>query len=158
MVQLKVMEILVFKSLKRLDLLNEQGELVRSFPIGIGKDPLGHKTREGDFKTPEGRYQICVKNPKSKFHLSLGLTYPNHEDALTGLSEGAIDDAQYAEILQRLLEGRPPLWNTVLGGQIYIHGDLESRDWSEGCIRMLNPDIEYLFSLTEKGTKVTILP
>lgn len=158
MVQLKVMEILVFKSLKRLDLLNDKGELVRSFPIGIGKDPSGHKRREGDFKTPEGHYQVCVKNPKSKFHLSLGLNYPNQEDALMGLSEGALDDAQYSEILQRLEEGRPPLWNTALGGQIYIHGDLESRDWSEGCIRMFNPDIEYLFSLAENGTKVTILP
>ena len=152
------MEIVIFKSTRRLELWGASGELLAAYPIGIGKEDKGSKKREGDMKTPEGRYRVCVKNPKSKFYLSLGLNYPNDEDALLGLSEGFITEEQYQEICQRNLQGQVPLWDTALGGKIYIHGDLESQAWSEGCIRMRNPDVENLFSLVEKGTPVTSLP
>ena len=51
-----------------------------------------------------------------------------------------------------------PPWNTAIGGQIYIHGDLENKSWSEGCIRMYNGDIEFLFQKVSVGTKVIITP
>lgn len=151
------MEIVIYKSTKTLE-LREQGMIIARFPIGIGREPKGHKRTEGDGKTPEGHYVVCVKNPKSKFYLSLGLNYPNNEDARAAFNRAEISREQLDEIVRRNEEGQVPLWNTPLGGQIYIHGELESQSWSEGCIRMFNADIEYLYHRADKGLPVTILP
>ena len=53
---------------------------VKSYNIDLGFAPIGDKKIEGDGKTPEGRYYIDRKNPKSAYHLSLGISYPNKND------------------------------------------------------------------------------
>ncbi|MDY4842088.1 MAG: L,D-transpeptidase family protein [Alphaproteobacteria bacterium] len=58
----------------------KNGEVLRSYHIGLGSNPVGHKTQEGDGKTPEGKYKINGRNPKSAYHLSLRVSYPNAED------------------------------------------------------------------------------
>lgn len=149
--------IVVYKSKKVLQLW-QNNTLLETFPVGIGKGEQGHKTYEGDMKTPEGIYKICVKNPKSNFYLSLGLNYPNHSDARLGLIEKRITPEQCREICDRNDRQEIPLWDTPLGGQIYIHGGLEDQEWSEGCIRMYNKDIERLFALLQPGVEVSIHP
>jgi len=150
-----MIEIRVYKQAKTLELWKND-EKFRSFSIGIGKGALGPKQREGDHITPEGEYKICVRNPKSRFHLSLGLNYPNRKDADCARSAGTITTAQHAKIVDRLNANRGSDWSTPIGGAIYIHGDLETQAWSEGCIRMFNQDIDELFPLAIVGTKVTI--
>ncbi len=149
------MKIKVYKSKKALELW-DQNKLLKTFNIGIGKNENGHKTERGDMKTPEGEYKVCFKNPKSDFHLSLALNYPNKNDAKAGLDSGLITKDDYKLICEKIDSGYGSWWKTKLGGEIYIHGDLESKPWSEGCIRMYNPDIEYLYKIIEKGTTVEI--
>ena len=70
------MHIVIEKSAKKLTLW-EQERLIHTCTVGIGREAVGTKWREGDYKTPEGLYRVCVKNPKSQYYLSLGLNYPN---------------------------------------------------------------------------------
>ncbi|MCB0389956.1 MAG: L,D-transpeptidase [Bdellovibrionales bacterium] len=151
------MEVRVYKSAKILELwLNDK--LIQTYPIGIGKEEFGHKMFEGDLRTPEGQYKICVKNPKSKFHLSLGLNYPNEQDARKAFKEARISEDDYNCIMDAHRKGEGPPWNTPIGGAIYLHGDLESKNWSEGCIRMYKEDIEYLYQTLKLGDEVFIFP
>lgn len=147
----------IYKKSKRLDLIID-GEVSKSYTIGIGKNEQGHKETEGDLRTPEGDYKIIVKNPNSKFHLSLGLNYPNAQDAKIGLDAGRIDQATYESICKaHKTNGHIP-WKTTLGGEVFIHGDYENKTWSEGCIRMTNADVEELYKIVPVGTPVSIYP
>jgi murein L,D-transpeptidase YafK len=69
-------KIVVLKSLRALQLYS-QGRLVRIYRIGLGTSPVGPKQRQGDRRTPEGMYRICLKNPRSQYYLSLQVSYPN---------------------------------------------------------------------------------
>jgi len=42
---------------------------VRRYRVALGREPVGHKVREGDGRTPEGRYTIDRRNPRSAYHL-----------------------------------------------------------------------------------------
>ncbi len=151
------MEINIYKKSKRLDVI-ENGNVTNTYTIGIGKNEQGHKQTEGDFRTPEGRYNVIVKNPQSKYHLSLGLNYPNITDAKAGLADKRIDKSTYQQICDAHQHNKHIPWKTALGGEIFIHGDYQNRTWSEGCIRMTDDDIEELYAMTDIGTIVTILP
>lgn len=151
------MEIKIYKSRKILEVW-EAGKLKKTCSIAIGKSEKGHKEKEGDQKTPEGEYKVCAKNPKSKYYLSLGLNYPNRTDAKAGLEKGGISKEQYTAICEADAKGEVPPWGTPLGGEIFIHGELEKQSWSIGCIRLKNADIKALFDRVEIGTKVTIHP
>lgn len=150
------LEIIVRKSKRTLELWRA-GKLAKTYPIAIGKSEFGHKQVEGDMKTPEGEYFVCVKNPKSKYHLSLGINYPNSLDAEMGLKEGRISEEEYRNICKAEQSQQTPPWKTPLGGEIFIHGNLEKKNWSEGCVRMFDKDIEELYALASVGTKVKIL-
>jgi murein L,D-transpeptidase YafK len=97
-----------------------------------------------------------VKNPKSQYYLSLGLSYPNIQDAERGLREGLISREQYDRIAEAIREGRRPPWHTPLGGEIFIHGDGSKKDWTLGCIALHNNDIRELYDVVPVGTPVLI--
>jgi len=149
--------IVVLKSERRL-VLCAGDKMVREYPIGLGFNPEGNKVREADGRTPEGEYYVCAKNPNSRFHLSLGLNYPNEEDAVRGLASGLITRAEYERITAASQQRRQPPWDTVLGGEIFIHGHGASRDWTLGCIALHNEDITELYEAVPVGTAVTIYP
>jgi murein L,D-transpeptidase YafK len=150
-------KVVVEKGARRLRLY-AGGELVRVRHIALGFTPEGDKVRQGDGRTPEGEYKVCMKNPKSNFYLSLGLTYPNAEDAERGLRDGLITQAQHKSITRALTAGRCPPWNTALGGEIFIHGGGTGRDWTFGCVALENPEIKELFDTLPEGTPVRIDP
>ncbi len=54
--------------------------LIFTYPIRCASGRLGPKRREGDGQVPEGFYTVDRFNPRSLFHLSLGLDYPNAAD------------------------------------------------------------------------------
>ena len=146
------MDILINKTQKILSVPDKDW----CFPIGIGKDPIGTKLVEGDHKTPEGEYLVCVKNPKSDYFLSLWLNYPNMLDAKRGLEAGLIDEMTFNNIISAHEEDRLVPWDTPLGGKIYIHGHLEVRDWSQGCVRLYNEDMLKLYHAASVGDRVYI--
>lgn len=136
-------EIRVRKSAREMDLLRN-GQVIRSYAIALGGDPAGgHKTREGDQRTPEGRYEIDWRNPNSIAHLSLHISYPDAEDRARAAAEGL-----------------PP------GGNIMIHGIANGwgflgglhrlRDWTDGCIAVTNAEMQEIWSLVPDGTPIVI--
>lgn len=151
------LKIIIRKSERRLELF-EGDNLRRSYAIALGSCPLGAKETEGDGKTPEGEFYVFTKNPKSKYHLSLALSYPSPVDATSGLAKGLISAEEHAELIAAGKALAKPLQKTRLGGEIYIHGGGIDGDWTEGCIAMSNDDISELFHLIERGTKVEIYP
>lgn len=136
--------VLVDKSDRALFLYN-QGEEVARYRIALGDNPIGHKQYQGDSKTPEGHYVLDWRNPNSRFHLSLHISYPNN------------NDKEYAKNL-----GKPP------GGDIMIHGlpnDLgavgslmNKQDWTDGCIAVSNIEIEEIWNSVANGTPIEIRP
>ncbi len=147
--------IVIDKEARRL-FLYSGSELIKIYPISLGLDPVGDKERQGDRRTPEGRFYVCNKNPKSKYYLSLGISYPNIEDAERGLRQGLITRQQYNAIVRAIKARRKPPWNTPLGGAICIHGGGIPWDWTYGCIAMRNTDMEELFRVIPVGTPVII--
>jgi murein L,D-transpeptidase YafK len=99
-----------------------------------------------------------MKNERSKFYLSLGLSYPNEEDAARGLREGLITRAQAASIVGAVRAGRCPPWDTALGGEIFIHGGGTASDWTWGCVALENAEVKELFDAVPAGTPVRIEP
>ena len=147
----------ILKGQRKL-LLYEGEELIARYPIGLGGKPVGTKRREGDQATPEGAYTVCVKNPQSRYFLSLGLTYPSEGDARRGLADGLIDRRDYERIARAVERGTCPPWDTALGGEIFIHGRGSGTDWTLGCVALDDPDMETLFHTARVGTRVVIRP
>ena len=149
--------IVVIKSQRKLELYSA-GSLVRTYKVGLGLNPVPDKQRSGDRATPEGKFYIFVKNPKSQFHLSLGVSYPNIEDAERGLRDGLVTRAQRDQIVRAIKQKQAPPQDTALGGLIYIHGNGANSDWTWGCVALENEDIEELYRVIPVGTPVTIKP
>jgi len=150
-------KIVVSKSARRLELYSD-GRVVRELRVALGGDPVNDKERQGDSRTPEGDFYVCVKNEKSQFYRSLGLSYPNREDAERGLRDQLITRAEYERIVSAITRKRTPPWNTALGGEIFIHGGGASNDWTLGCVALDNPDMQELFDTVPVGTPVKITP
>ncbi len=128
----------------RLMVAFQDGRPVRAFQVALGFTPQGHKTRQGDGRTPEGVFRVDRRNDASRFHLSLGLDYPRPQDRA-----------------QARAAGMHP------GGDIFIHGQPNGRvtrgyrikgDWTDGCIAVSDGEIEDLFAATRIGTEVEIRP
>lgn len=136
--------VVVQKSQRQLQLIAE-GRIVRTFPIALGKNPVGHKQYEGDGRTPEGRYLLDWRNPRSRFYKSIHISYPNRQD--------------YERALRR---GHVP------GHAIMIHGIpnefsqapelFEAIDWTEGCIAVSNEAIEEIWRMVSNNTPIEIYP
>lgn len=125
---------------QRLLILDGADDVLRTYPIGLGFAPEGHKQFEGDGRTPEGSYVIDRRNPDSLFHLSIGISYPNEADI-------AFAEAQ----------GRSP------GKDIFIHGGprrgidpVNVRDWTAGCIAVTDRQIEEIYAMVRDGTPIDI--
>lgn len=147
--------IAIVKSQRRLVLLHGEQQLAE-IPIIVGRQPVGHKQREGDERTPEGDYYICYRNPESRFHRFLGLSYPSAEDAADALAQGVIDQSTHDSICSAIEAGKRPDWYTPLGGEVGIHGGGIDRAGTAGCIAMDNEWIECLWEATCLGTPVSI--
>ncbi|WP_424943582.1 L,D-transpeptidase family protein [Aliiroseovarius crassostreae] len=135
----EVTQIVVSKKYRKLFLLHHQ-EVLKTYDIDLGFAPNGPKQFYGDGKTPEGRYYVDKRNARSKFHLSLGISYPNSHDRA------------YAAALGR-----------KAGGDIFIHGerrrkDPKGPDWTAGCISVKNADMEEIWTMVYTGTPIDILP
>lgn len=149
--------IVVYKKDRKLELYSEE-KLVRSYRIGLGFSPVADKQREGDGATPEGDFYVFVKNNKSAYYLSLGVSYPNVEDAERGLRDGLITKSQYDAIVDAQRRKTAPPQYTNLGGLIYIHGNGAGSDWTLGCVALENEDMKELFDSVTVGTPVAIKP
>ncbi|ELR65493.1 ErfK/YbiS/YcfS/YnhG family protein [Photobacterium marinum] len=135
--------VLVKKAERKLFLI-KNNQIFKEYNISLGKQPVGHKFKRGDYRTPEGVYEIDFRNRQSKFHLSLHINYPNQQD---------IERA-------RMLGVDP-------GGDIFIHGLPNGKnkpllykgvDWTRGCIAVNNPQIREIAQFVPDGTPIQISP
>ena len=149
--------IVVFKSERKLEFYSDK-KLLRTYKVGLGFSPVADKIREGDGATPEGDFYVFVKNNRSAYYLSLGVSYPNAEDAERGLRAGLINKRQRDRILEAIKNKKAPPQYTKLGGLIYIHGNGAGSDWTWGCVALENEDIKELYDAVVVGTLVTIKP
>ena len=137
-------KVIVDKGDRRLYLLKQE-RVVAEYPIKLGLNPYGHKQQEGDFRTPEGKYTLVRRNPRSEFFLSIQVSYPNREDAAWAKENG---------------------W--MPGGLIMIHGQpnipkrpaefYANRDWTDGCIALSNADMVDVWLRTTVGIPIEIRP
>ena len=136
--------VLVDKSDRKLHLV-QSGEVFRTFDIALGIRPVGDKEYEGDFRTPEGRYTLGMRNPNSEYFLSIHVSYPNRQD-----------------IREARAKGLDP------GGAIMIHGQpnnptrseayYRTQDWTNGCIAVSNSDMIDIWLMTSDNTPIEIRP
>ena len=136
--------LVVHKTERRLVLMHGE-TVVRSYKIALGLNPTGQKERAGDYRTPEGRYFLVRRNPRSDYFLSIQVSYPNESD------------------LKRAHKNH---WDA--GGSIMIHGlpnqlkhapaYYEITDWTDGCIALSNADMVEVWLLTPDNAPIDILP
>lgn len=146
------MRILVEKKYRKLT-VTEQGTVLFACSVALGFAPVGSKEREGDGKTPEGRYFVCLKK-RGKYGPSLGISYPSVADALRLCA----DEELLQCIREREMLGVRPPWGSFMGGEIYIHGGGNDSDWTAGCIALADGDAEKLYAMCQAGTEVEIRP
>ena len=155
--QMKNPRLVVEKKDRNLKIYDGE-KLIKTYKIALGFAPEGDKEKQGDGKTPEGEFYIFTKNDKSKFYLSLGISYPGVDDAERGLKAKLITKTQRDKIVQAIQNQKMPLQNTALGGEIYIHGGGSASDWTWGCVALENKEIKELFDAVSVGTIVKIEP
>lgn len=140
----KADHVVVEKAAHKLTLYRD-GVALKGYRIALGFAPEGAKQHEGDGRTPEGAYVIDRRNPKSQFHLSLHISYPNAQDRVRA-AEAGIDP----------------------GGDIFLHGlpnglggmgaAFNLRDWTLGCIAVTNSEVEEIWAAVPDGTPIEIKP
>ena len=129
----------VDKSARKMYLLHDN-TVLKDYDIALGFAPQGPKQFENDGKTPEGLYFITRRNPNSRDHLSLGVSYPNETDMAFAQAEGK-----------------------KTGGDIFIHGKSRFRgknrgDWTWGCIAVKDREVEDIYAMVRDGTPIRINP
>ena len=138
-----VTQIVVNKSARRMHLLSGS-TVLKSYDVELGNQPVGAKRFEGDGKTPEGVYFIDRFNPRSSYHLSVGVSYPNPQDMMFAQSMGF-----------------------RAGSDIFIHGrgaegaaakSARRKDWTAGCIAVEDSEIEEIYSMLTTGVPIVINP
>ena|SRR5947209_530682 len=70
--------IIVHKQGRSMELMHA-GQVIKTYKIALGGEPVGPKTRQGDHRTPEGTYLIDSRNVNSQFHRSLHISYPQRK-------------------------------------------------------------------------------
>jgi murein L,D-transpeptidase YafK len=136
--------IVVLKSARKLILLR-MGNLIGVFPIALGSHPVGPKRRQGDGRTPEGRYEIDGLNSHSRFYRALHISYPNVKDLGTARAAGVAPGRDIE------IHGLP---------SAYRHYDPIAfyKDWTDGCIAVSNRAIDEIWARVGIGTTVEIEP
>ena len=142
--QSRIDHVVVLKRQHKLLLLSGD-QVVKSYDVALGGGGLAPKRRQGDRRTPEGLYTIDYRNPASRFHLALHISYPQPTDKQRARQLG-----------------------TDPGGDIMIHGlgpgyswagELHrNHDWTDGCIAVTDAEIEEIWRVVADGTPVEIRP
>jgi murein L,D-transpeptidase YafK len=137
-------KVVVHKGARTLTLLRG-GQALKTYPVSLGASPAGHKQREGDERTPEGRYVLDWRNPASGAHRSLHVSYPDSADVARARAQGV-----------------PP------GGMIMVHGIINGLgwmgrlhrlvDWTDGCIAVTNGEMSEIWRAVPDGTPIEIRP
>ncbi|GAB3345668.1 L,D-transpeptidase family protein [Lysobacter tyrosinilyticus] len=120
------------------------GKVIRLYKVVLGRAPVGAKTREGDKRTPEGRYVLNLRNANSSYYRSIHVSYPNAQDLERARRLGVNPGS--AIMIHGQPNGRG--WN----------GDTLQYDWTDGCIALSNADMTEVWNLVRIPTPIEIGP
>jgi len=136
----------VVKKRERKLILYAGPEMVKTYNVALGKQPVGHKQKEGDSKTPEGLYTLDWRNPNSKFYRSIHVSYPSISQVRSA-KEAGLDPGGAI-----MIHGQPNNWSER------IKLTFANKDWTEGCIALENQDMIEVWDLVKDGTPIEIKP
>lgn len=136
--------IVVEKSLRRLTLFSG-GYAVRTFDVALGQKPVGPKERVGDFRTPEGLYTIDYRNPFSRYHKALHISYPNAADLARAQTQG-------------VTAGGDVMIHGLVNGEGAMGSDHRAYDWTNGCVAVTDEEVDELWNEVPVGTPIRIKP
>jgi len=125
--------------------LKREGRTIRRYRVALGFSPERHKEREGDGRTPEGSYTVDARNPRSAFHLSLRVSYPDEDDKARAASLGVSPGGDI------YIHGQPNGWRKFLVGH-------PAKDWTTGCVAVSDAEIREVWALVPTGVRVVIHP
>ncbi|MBY0415163.1 MAG: L,D-transpeptidase family protein [Bdellovibrionales bacterium] len=157
-----VLLIRVFKAERRLELVGKDNRVLKTYKVMLGRTPVGPKTQEGDNKTPEGSYELDLRNPNSSYHKALRVSYPNFKDKLKAKMKGVKPGGDI------MLHGFPndfkemTSWLDSVGlggiGDDLIRASLPYFDWTNGCIAVTDDEIDEIYNRVDVPTKIVIQP
>jgi murein L,D-transpeptidase YafK len=137
-------KIIIVKSTRTMTLMKGD-KVLKTYRVALGTVPVGPKQVHGDHKTPEGSYVISGKNPASRFHLALRVSYPGPADRARARKLGSSPGGDI------MIHG--------LGREFAFLGLLQWRtDWTDGCVAVTNEEIDEIWRLVPVGTSVEIRP
>jgi hypothetical protein len=136
-------KIVIHKSKHLLELYAD-GKLMKTYKVALGPAAVGAKSCQGDGKTPEGIYRIVGRNPKSAFHKSLRVSYPNEQDRLRAAKIGCSPGGDI------MIHGLP-------NGYGFIGAGHRAKDWTAGCIAVTDAEIEEIWLAVPNGVIVEIM-
>lgn len=135
----------VVRKAERALSLYHGSDLMRTYTVALGPEPVGPKERQGDGRTPEGDYVLDYRKPDSSFHRALHISYPSRSDLVAAQSVGADP-----------------------GGLIMVHGLKNGLgfvgrlhtlfDWTDGCIGVTDTEIEEISRVVADGIPIRIEP
>jgi len=140
----KADRILVLKAKRELQLLRGDAVL-KTYPIALGRHPVGPKRRENDGRTPEGTYFIDGRISQTPYRLALHISYPD---------EGDRDRARAAGVMPGkdiVVHGMPAEFGRTDPVRFFV-------DWTDGCIAVGNIAIEEIWDAVDDGTPIEIRP
>ncbi|MGN0915801.1 MAG: murein L,D-transpeptidase family protein [Succinivibrio sp.] len=136
--------VVVYKSAHQMILFKDNQE-IKKFWIALSDRPVGKKQFEGDKKTPEGSYTLDYVKHRSNYYKAMHISYPNMQDIEYARSQGRRPGGMI------MVHGQPPIKGDY-------HESVQRSDWTDGCIALLNPDLDIFLSLVDIGTTITIKP
>jgi murein L,D-transpeptidase YafK len=138
-------DLVVVRKSARLIELYRGAELLKAYPVSLGRHPVGKKQQQGDGRTPEGEYRLDYRNPNSSFHKALHISYPKSDD-VAAARMGGVDP----------------------GGLVMVHGMKNGLgwlgrlhrviDWTDGCVAVTNREMDEIWRAVPDGTKIIIQP
>jgi|ERR1700722_3892509 murein L,D-transpeptidase YafK len=140
----KADSVVVLKKERSLALIS-QGKVLKTYKVALGGDPVGPKSRQGDHKTPEGKYVLDRRNAHSRFYRAIHVSYPDAKDLAAARKLGVSP-----------------------GGDVYVHGlpngyswvgsGHRLKDWTDGCIAVTNVEVDEIWRAVPDGTPIEIRP
>ena len=140
----KADQVIVSKAARTMTLMSK-GKALKTYTVALGRNPKGHKQQQGDQRTPEGRYLIDYRNPKSRYYLSLHITYPDKQDRKAARKRGVSPGGDI------MIHGLP-------NGMGWLGPAHSKYDWTDGCIAVTNQEMDEIWRAVPNGTPIEIKP
>lgn len=138
-------DFVVVEKAKRQLLIYSHGQLLKRYRVSLGRVPVGAKEREGDKKTPEGRYVIDFRKADSAYFRALHISYPSAADTEKAQKMG-------------VSPGDAIMIHGIRNGFGWIGRLHRLADWTAGCIAVTDREMAELWRAIPDGTPIELKP